>query len=623
MGSRLKKVKNMSEVQTESRMDKVDVLCNDCTEGQQNHGTEKIADVSGETGTTLIEAEATGQTGPVLELESEAVAVATNPLGLRIDPRFRNVISPLTAGELAALTEDISIHGCCDPLKVLKGEGIILDGHHRFEICEKLGIPYEVVELEFPSHTDAKSWMIKSQRARRNLNESQRAMLAVTLEALYCEQAKEWPGTRTDLGLNLDPKEAGRSAEKAAKDMGISHQTVSYAKKVATKGIPELAKLVESGDVAVSAAARVVSLPEEKQKKVVEEFEIKKGEDKNPKIADIMQDITEQSGQDDPDERLERFRRNQEAQMVLLNDIETTLCPENLVEMLVAAENTTVRLKEIETKSLEPGQSLEDCSIIEIKAFRTFLESLIPANNAIRFKFDRNGVSAVASDPVAGENLTAAAFLSRELFARYKEIGEICLSDSKAFDGWMSVSLGVKLPGKKNMRIVLEPMDPDDSVEVGKLRVTSGTSRFTGRLSNPKLFVDEQRLPQPNSTCKVIVKGKDLLTALKTAENFDEIAKFLVSDQKLKIVTYNEKDGGFVGTPPCTILVDGNADSRFVIRQFYAIKKTIGKCEKVTLYLGMGQTLIMEMEVDRIAIRYYIKEESQSNLKSKRAERHR
>ena len=86
--------------------------------------------------------------------------------------------------------------------------------------------------MEFPDRTEAKIWMIKNQRGRRNLNESQRAMLAVKLEALYSVPAKERMGTRTDLGQNLDPCEAGRSAEKAADDMHVSHQTVSYAKKV-------------------------------------------------------------------------------------------------------------------------------------------------------------------------------------------------------------------------------------------------------------------------------------------------------------------------------------------------------------------------------------------------------
>jgi ParB-like chromosome segregation protein Spo0J len=96
---------------------------------------------------------------------------------LKIDPEFKALIPPLSAGEISALREDVSIYGCRDPLIDWKDQGIILDGHHRYEICKELGIRYKVVELEFPSRIEAKIWMIKNQRGRRNLNESQRAML--------------------------------------------------------------------------------------------------------------------------------------------------------------------------------------------------------------------------------------------------------------------------------------------------------------------------------------------------------------------------------------------------------------------------------------------------------------
>ena len=168
----------MSEAQTESRMDNIDVLCNDHVRVQQNHATEEMAGASREIGTTMPEAETMDQTGSELSRESETVASnLPRKTELKIDPRFRSLIQPLTAGELAALTEDILIHGCRDPLVVWKGQNIILDGHHRYEICQKHGIDYQVVELDFPNETETKIWMIKNQRGRRNLNESQRAML--------------------------------------------------------------------------------------------------------------------------------------------------------------------------------------------------------------------------------------------------------------------------------------------------------------------------------------------------------------------------------------------------------------------------------------------------------------
>jgi hypothetical protein len=128
----------------------------------------------------------------------------------------------------------------------------LLDGHHRYTICHEVGLDFEIREIELPSRDDVKIWIIKNQRGRRNLTPSQLSMLAVKLEAIYSEKAKENMGTRTDLGQDLGQGEGGRSAEKAAEDMGVSRQSVSFAKKVSAKGIPELVRRVASGDIAVS-----------------------------------------------------------------------------------------------------------------------------------------------------------------------------------------------------------------------------------------------------------------------------------------------------------------------------------------------------------------------------------
>jgi len=283
---------------------------------------------------------------------------------LTVDQEFRGLIPPLTENERAALRESIKTHGCHDPLIIWKDHDIILDGHYRYEICNELGLHFETIETEFPDRTEAKIWMIKNQRGRRNLNESQRAMLAVKLEALYGVQAKDRMGTRTDLGKHLDQREAGRSAKKAADDMGISHQTVSYAKKVDKKGIPELKMIVESGDVAVSAAAKVASRSSEVQEKFVEYAKNQIKDGKHPKIAAYIHDIdpeTEGAQKKDAKKQLEKFRKNQEATLKLLEGI--TERPENLSELLALAEKINARLKKIETDTLDPSiQSVVDVS---------------------------------------------------------------------------------------------------------------------------------------------------------------------------------------------------------------------------------------------------------------------
>jgi hypothetical protein len=211
---------------------------------------------------------------------------------LRIDPEFRGLIPPLNPAEKEELKRSLQKEGCRDKLVVcmLDGECVLLDGHNRYDICNENEprIPFETMEIAVSDRIEAKIWILKNQRARRNLDESQRAMLAVSLKDLYAEEAKQRQGTRTDLGKNLDEGKAGRSAQKAADDMGVSHQTVVYAEKVAKNGIPKLAELVNSGKVAVSAAAKATSLTTDQQQ-VAEKAEDRIKDNKHPNISALSE----------------------------------------------------------------------------------------------------------------------------------------------------------------------------------------------------------------------------------------------------------------------------------------------------------------------------------------------
>ena len=293
---------------------------------------------------------------PQLEAGPEAAISGQEAPILQIDSEFQHLIPPLTSSELDELRESLSTQGCRDKLLVWKDHNILLDGHHRYTICHELGLDFEIREIELPSRDDVKIWIIKNQRGRRNLTPSQLSMLAVKLEAIYSEKAKENMGTRTDLGQDLGQGEGGRSAEKAAEDMGVSHQTVSFAKNVATKGIPELSQYVESGDLAVSAASKIASQPIEKQEKAIQLIKTQIRDGKKPKLI-IFKGESRQSADeisvDDADIRIETFKKKQEANLKLLLGIETIQRPENLGKLLATAEKITAKLKEIEIKSLD------------------------------------------------------------------------------------------------------------------------------------------------------------------------------------------------------------------------------------------------------------------------------
>jgi N6-adenosine-specific RNA methylase IME4 len=86
-----------------------------------------------------------------------------------IDPEFSALIPPLKQQERSDLEASLKAEGCRDALVVWAGHNILLDGHHRLELCREHGISYRTVEYEFESREAAGIWMCENQRARRNL----------------------------------------------------------------------------------------------------------------------------------------------------------------------------------------------------------------------------------------------------------------------------------------------------------------------------------------------------------------------------------------------------------------------------------------------------------------------
>jgi len=98
---------------------------------------------------------------------------------ITIDEEFRALIAPLKIDELGLLEAAIvEADGATDPLKTWNG--LLLDGHHRFKICERLGLPYTTVEVEgIEDREQALRWIETNQLGRRNLSLDQRATIAL------------------------------------------------------------------------------------------------------------------------------------------------------------------------------------------------------------------------------------------------------------------------------------------------------------------------------------------------------------------------------------------------------------------------------------------------------------
>ena len=129
----------------------------------------------------------------------------------------------MTEKERQGLEADILKHGCLTP--IVTWNNIIVDGHIRYAICEKYGLPFETVKLEFDTLDDAMFWAWTHQDNRRNLTPYQRTEIALQFKSMIVAKAKNnmamgGKQIRQNESTSINTgKELGQIA-------GVSHDTV-------------------------------------------------------------------------------------------------------------------------------------------------------------------------------------------------------------------------------------------------------------------------------------------------------------------------------------------------------------------------------------------------------------
>lgn len=175
---------------------------------------------------------------------------------------FADLIPPLSIEERGELENSIMNDGCRDA--ICAWNGVIVDGHNRYEICKRRGRAFRVKEMHFSSDDEAVAWIIRNQFGRRNLTAMQRAELALRLKEAVAAEAKKRQGARNDLKPKKDipPKLAGSHAEtrdELAKVAGVSHGTLAKVEKIVAQAAPAVVEAARKGEMSINAAYRTVA----------------------------------------------------------------------------------------------------------------------------------------------------------------------------------------------------------------------------------------------------------------------------------------------------------------------------------------------------------------------------
>ncbi len=194
-----------------------------------------------------------------------------------INEELKAYIDPLTPEEHDALERSILAEGCRDAL-VLWGD-VLVDGHNRFGICSKHGLPFQTVQNpRFKSMDDVHLWMIDQHLGRRSVSDFQRGVLALRkkeiVAAKRAQAIQEAPLPDAAAGTDSEPgvaaasysvPEALNSREAIARAARLSSSQVVMIEKIQKQAAPEVVAAVKAGEISINAAAAVASLPVEEQ----------------------------------------------------------------------------------------------------------------------------------------------------------------------------------------------------------------------------------------------------------------------------------------------------------------------------------------------------------------------
>lgn len=190
-----------------------------------------------------------------------------------VDPELRELVPPLTDDERQALEANILRDGCREPLVLWRGHDILLDGHHRYEICQRHGIEFAVTDVDLPDCEAAADWIDANQLGRRNLTPDQAALLR---GRRYNRLKKPRDGDRRSKGQNAPLNVAARLAGQHGVDPSTIKRDGRFAEAVAkTRAIvPDIEQKVVSGKgppkAAVIKAADLLEKHPDKAREVLD-----------------------------------------------------------------------------------------------------------------------------------------------------------------------------------------------------------------------------------------------------------------------------------------------------------------------------------------------------------------
>lgn len=193
-------------------------------------------------------------------------------------PEMEQLLPPLSAEQLSALEGDILENGCYAPI-IVNEKMVIIDGHNRFRICEKYGLPYKMVVFSFADLLEAKQWALDTQKSRRNLEKWELGKISLKLkpeiEARARANQSAAGGDKTNQGALLTTLSEALSPVNTRKELadvvGIGEVTMGKVIQIDEHAPAAVREALDNKELSINQGYNITrqvrELPEDEQEK--------------------------------------------------------------------------------------------------------------------------------------------------------------------------------------------------------------------------------------------------------------------------------------------------------------------------------------------------------------------
>jgi ParB-like chromosome segregation protein Spo0J len=322
-------------------------------------------------------------------------------IDLIIDSEFKELLPPLTEDQKEELEKDILKNGCLSPLVVWNKT--LIDGHHRYDICIKHNIQFDLIQMEFKDKLEAMEWAWMHQKNRRNLTKYELAQIALKFKPVIEAKAKENQGKRNDLTSvrNLTKVNDENTREIAiidtkkelAKIAGVSHDTIHKVEVIEERAPEEIKQQVKKGELTINSAYVLTKsaekaaeenkrLEQECYKELEREKKEQKEQEEKKELEEIQKSLPENAVV------LDKFRKEKETHIFGIEDFNnlTNEQFEKCVELSKKYQNAIYKINQlyVDEDSLKAWNCITDTKEmidIELADINSAIQKLIKIQN--------------------------------------------------------------------------------------------------------------------------------------------------------------------------------------------------------------------------------------------------